>query len=191
VVLAVGSSLMGVSPFLSWVRVVIIGPLSLLQLLRIDGQPVGVLWVVVVVATVLGIGGFTTVAPTRALSVAGIITGAVVGLGGGPEIWHLVRVVSETDGLVTIAAGVYVASVGELLLLIGSLVLIAHPASRQAVPATSVQPGPQNAPITTARTADGRGEPLRVTDDAGWLPGSGRRPRAGVGSLPPLWRLAC
>ena len=115
-----GGAALAISPFLSWVRVFLLGNLSLFQLLEVAGSSKGLAWGAVLAG--LGAAGIALVyrAPSTTL-----VVGLVVGLlGAALAILALVGLrhdVRETDGFAAVGLGAYIAIGGCGAMVIGAL----------------------------------------------------------------------
>ncbi|MDX6635749.1 MAG: hypothetical protein QOF06_1952 [Solirubrobacterales bacterium] len=117
----IGGIALAISPFLPWVRVILLGNLSLFQLFEAAGHSATLAW-----ATVIA-GGATGVTAYRARTVSTIrLTGVIVGvLGGLLAVYALIGLreeLNDAQGLATVAIGPYVAVAGCAAMAIGGWV---------------------------------------------------------------------
>lgn len=116
-----GGVALAVSPFLTWVKVILLGNLSLFQLFDAAGRGNGLAW-----AAVLGGGAaaFVALRGRDSSTLRGV--GFSVGLlGGGLAIYALADLrhdLDEVQGLATIGIGPYVAVAGCVAMVAGALV---------------------------------------------------------------------
>ncbi len=115
-----GGVALAVSPFLPWVKVILLGNLSLFQLFDAAGRGTGWAW-----ASVVGGGAAALVALRERDSSAVRGVGFAVGLlGGALAIYALVDLrhdLREVQGLATIGIGPYVAVAGCVAMVIGAV----------------------------------------------------------------------
>lgn len=113
--LAVGSGMLALAPFLTWVNVVLLGSLNLFQLFRAGDTTQAWPWLVVVAAVFVGVLAITAAHRAR---VAGILVGLLVG--GLGTLWAigLVESVNDTHGLASIGAGPFFAVAGAVIMVI-------------------------------------------------------------------------
>jgi branched-subunit amino acid transport protein len=114
-----GGIALAVSPFLTWVTVVLIGNLSLFQLFTASGRSSTAAWPAVVA------GGTAAVVAWRERSAITVrSTGFAVGLlGGALAVFALTGLrhdIREADGLAAIGIGPYVAVGGCLAMVVGA-----------------------------------------------------------------------
>jgi len=120
-ILVIGGGVgLAISPFLTWVKVILLGNLSLFQLFEAAGRGTGWAW-----AAVLG-GGTAALAAFRDRNPSTLRgVGFSVGLlGGALAIYALVDLrhdLDEVQGLATIGIGPYVAVAGCLAMVAGAL----------------------------------------------------------------------
>jgi hypothetical protein len=113
-----GGVALAFSPFLTWVKVVLLGNLSLFQLFQAAGRGDGWAWAAVVA------GGVAVFVALRAGSSSRVRwTGLAVGLlGGALAIYALVDLrhgIDEAQGLASIGIGPYVAIGGCVAMVVG------------------------------------------------------------------------
>jgi hypothetical protein len=115
-----GGIALAVSPFLPWVKVILLGNLSLFQLFEAAGHSATLAWAAVIA------GGSTAIATYRTgelstIRRAGLIVGA---LGGILSLYALVGLrnsLEDVHGLAAVGIGPYVAVAGCLAMVIGAL----------------------------------------------------------------------
>jgi Protein of unknown function (DUF2510) len=125
-----GGVALAISPFLTWIKVILLGNLSLFQLFEAAGRGTGWAW-----AAVLG-GGAAALAAFRSQNLSTLRwAGFSVGLlGGALAIYALADLrhdLDEVQGLATIGIGPYVAVAGCVAMVAGAA--IARNANRRPV----------------------------------------------------------
>jgi hypothetical protein len=120
---------LALSPFLTWVNVVLLGNLSLFQLFSAAGRSDALAW-----AAVLG-GGIAAFVAWRQSSTAPVrAAGLVVGLLGGVlAIYALVGLrhgIREAHGLATVGIGPYLAVAGCVAMVVGAVMIGGRQPSR-------------------------------------------------------------
>lgn len=115
-----GGVALAVSPFLTWVKVVLLGDLSLFQLFDATGHSNALAW-----GAVLG-GGLSAILAWREGSLATVrTTGLVVGgLGGALAFYALIALrhdIREVHGLARIGIGPYLAIAGCAAMIAGAV----------------------------------------------------------------------
>jgi hypothetical protein len=116
--IALGGVTLAVSPFLTWVKVVLIGDLNLLQLLQASGHGGALAWGAVLVGGVVALNVLAVGAKPRTV---GITMGGTAGLVAVIEFVHLVHDIRQLDGLVTISYGPWFAVIGCAMMVVGGL----------------------------------------------------------------------
>lgn len=115
-----GGVALAISPFLPWVKVILLGDLSLFQLFAAAGHSDALAW-----GAVLGGGATAALAWTQGGSPAARGTALAVGiLGGALALYALIGMrneLSEAHGLVTIGIGPYVSVAGCVAMVAGGL----------------------------------------------------------------------
>lgn len=115
-----GGVALAISPLLPWVKVVLLGNLSLFQLFDAAGRSDGWAWIAVIAGLTAAVLAFREGKPTTVWRVA-----LGVGLlGGALALYALVVLrdeVSEASGLATVGIGPYVAVAGCVAMVIGAL----------------------------------------------------------------------
>lgn len=117
-----GGAALAISPFLPWVKVILLGNLSLFQLFEAAGGSAGVAW-----AAVFG-GGAAAVVPfvdrkTLTTRLVGLTVGLLGGLLAVYALVDLRHDLRDAEGLAAIGIGPYVAVAGCVAMVIGSVVL--------------------------------------------------------------------
>lgn len=121
VLIAVGAALITVSPYLSWLHVVILGDFNLTALLTAGRWPVALAYAVsgvgvgLLLLAVLG----RTIDTVRGVSLS---VGAILLLVGGDATYGLVQAVSKSAGLGQVGVGPIMAVVGSILLIVPPIV---------------------------------------------------------------------
>jgi len=111
-----------------WIRVVGLFDLDLFQLLRVAGAPEFWAFGSVLAGIVLAIFGFGAISnPALDVRTIGVIAALVVGLAGGLGVARLVNVVSQTNGFLSIGAGVVAAALAESLFIAGAVAASTRP----------------------------------------------------------------
>jgi hypothetical protein len=131
--ISLGGILLAVSVFLAWAQVPLVGDLTLYQLFQIGGAERWA-WVIVAAGAGLGIQGVVD----RKRNVFLIIEVAVIVGLSALGIYHYVHEVAQTEGLVQMGVGVYVAGLACLLMFVGALM----PAEKGAEVAPKTQAAP-------------------------------------------------
>ena len=119
-VMAIGGGALAISPFLTWVNVILLGGLNLFQLLRVSGHPTGLVWIAV------GIGALVFCLSlvsndqgnVRALAVLG---GLAVGVPALLLFSGMVDSVRHAQGLVRVSFGPWVGLLGCVGMVVGGL----------------------------------------------------------------------
>lgn len=116
----IGGVGLAISPFFAWVRVILLGDLSLFQLFEAAGRPTGWAWIAVLA------GGATAVVALRGGSPAVVRgTGLSVGLLSGAlailALQGLSEELRDAHGLATVGIGPYIAIGGCLAMVIGAV----------------------------------------------------------------------
>jgi len=115
-----GGAALAISPFLTWVKVILLGNLSLFQLFTAAGRSSGLAWGAVVAGGAAAILAFRRSSPS---AVRG--TALAVGLlGGALAIYALVVLRDElrdAHGLAVIGIGPYIAIGGCIAMVVGAL----------------------------------------------------------------------
>jgi Protein of unknown function (DUF2510) len=123
-----GGVALAISPFLTWVKVILLGNLSLFQLFDAAGRSSALAWGAVVAGGAAAVVAFRDRNPT---TIRG--TGLVVGLlGGALALYALVDLreeLREAHGLATVGIGPYIAVGGCLAMVIGALMSKRKPAT--------------------------------------------------------------
>jgi hypothetical protein len=130
-----GGVALAISPFLTWVKVILLGSLSLFQLFDAAGRSSGLAWGAVVAG---GAAAAVAFKGRNAAAVRGV--GMAVGLlGGALALYALVGLreeLQEAHGLATVGIGPYVAVGGCLAMVVGALM------SKSSSATTPLQPKP-------------------------------------------------
>lgn len=115
-----GGVALAISPLLPWVKVVLLGDLSLFQLFEAAGRSDGWAWIAVIAGLIAAVLAFRNANP---LTVRRVALG--VGLFGGALALYALGVlrdeVSEAGGLATVGIGPYVAVAGCVAMVVGAL----------------------------------------------------------------------
>jgi len=118
--MGIGGVALGVSPFLTWLRVFLLGNLNLFQLLQAAGKSQLLAWGAVVAGGAAAWIAWDTKDPANPRDV-----GLGVGLGAGAlALWALLGLshdVREAQGLAEVAYGPWVALLGCAALVVGGL----------------------------------------------------------------------
>lgn len=120
--IGVGGALLGASPFLPWIHVVLLGDVNLLQLIDLGhgspvaGYAVSVAGVGVALAAALGLSW-------TALRTLSITVAVLVGLLGGDYSLGLFRAVQDSKGLASAGIGVAFAVLAVILLIVPAVLL--------------------------------------------------------------------
>jgi len=113
-----GGAALAISPFLTWVKVILLGNLSLFQLLDAAGRANSLAWAAVAAGTAAAVVAFRGRNPS---TVRG--TGLVVGLLGGVlatyALVDLRNELREVHGLAAVGTGPYVAIGGCIAMAVG------------------------------------------------------------------------
>jgi hypothetical protein len=133
VLIGVAGVVLAVSASVPWVRVVILGDLSLSELLQLSGHSQSLVWLPVAAGAVIAVVGLTGLDAGWGMRVFGLFAAVVIAAVGGPGVARLVSVVSRSHGLAGIGPGVVFAGSAELLLLVGA----AQPRRARAQPASA------------------------------------------------------
>src|SRR6476659_8692514 len=122
VVVACGGAALAISPFLTWVKVILLGDLSLFQLFASAGRSNGLAWGAVLAGAA---AAFVAFKERNASIVRG--TGLAVGvLGGALAIYALADLRHElrgAQGLAAVGIGPYVSIMGCVAMVVGALML--------------------------------------------------------------------
>jgi hypothetical protein len=115
-----GGVALAVSPLLPWVKVVLLGDLSLFQLFEASGRSDGWAWIAVIAGLAAAVLAFREANP---LTVRRVALGVGV-LGGALAVYALGVLrdeVSDASGLATVGIGPYVAVAGCVAMVVGAL----------------------------------------------------------------------
>lgn len=116
--IALGGVTLAVSPFLTWVKVVLIGNLNLFQLLQDSGHGDALAWGAVLAGGIVAVDALGVGVRPRT---AGVIVGGIAGAIAVVEFFHLVHDIRQLDGLVTTAYGPWLAVLGCATMVVGGL----------------------------------------------------------------------
>lgn len=118
--IALGGVALAISPFFTWVNVVLLGGLNLFQLFNAGGHPSGWAWAVVIAggAVALDTGILGNEARSR---IIGVMVGLFVGALAAIVFVGLIRDVRHADGLASISYGPGIAFLGCAVMVIGGL----------------------------------------------------------------------
>jgi hypothetical protein len=119
--IAVGAVALLVSPFFTWVNVVLLGNLDLFQYLQAGGHGTGLAWAAVALG-VVAIVFAVTVKELPVVRIVGILIGALVGLYAGFGLANLQHAVNQTHGLAKLSWGPWLAFAGCATMVIGGLI---------------------------------------------------------------------
>jgi hypothetical protein len=163
-----GGIALGISPFLTWMKVVLFGNFNLFQVLNVGAHNRSELaWLVVLLGGGVAVSTWTASKPATARAV-GLVVGLLAGALAILFFIGLARGVRHADGLATVSYGPWVAVLGCAGMVIGGLMPIqqrsAPAARRQEV---AVPPSP--APANDAQERLGDLERLRSLRDSGVL----------------------
>jgi hypothetical protein len=117
---ALGAFGIAVSPFMSWVNVDLLGSLDLFQLAEASGHGVGAIWAVVLVGLIAALVAWRT-KRRWLLRVTGLFVGLVGGFVASAAVAGMIEGVRETEGIVSMSVGVWVAVAGCASMVLGSL----------------------------------------------------------------------
>jgi hypothetical protein len=123
--LILGGILIGLSPVLPWISVVLLGNLSLVELSQAGVSPIPLIALVV-----LGIAGFAgglLAQSTWAARTTAVILGAASAILTGTLLVQLLRLTSEGQPLASTAAGPWIAILGSGATLLGAAIPAAQP----------------------------------------------------------------
>jgi hypothetical protein len=149
-----GGALLGISPFLTWVNVVLLGGLNLFQLLDAAGKPQTLAWLAIAIgAAVIGIG--LKQENLKTVRILGFILGLVAGSYAALILIAWTHDLRQADGLAQISYGPWVALFGCVLMVVAMFV-------REAGPVASVS---------------GQGTSASHEVQAGWYPDPRREAR--------------
>jgi len=117
--IGLGGVTLAVSPFLTWVKVVLIGNLNLFQLLQASGHHSGDLaWGAVLAGGAVALDAWIVRAKPRTV---GVMVGGSAGVVAVIEFVHLVHDVRQLDGLVTTSYGPWLAVLGCATMVVGGM----------------------------------------------------------------------
>jgi hypothetical protein len=125
ILIALGGALLAVAPYLTWLRVVVLGDFNLSGLLSASHATVAIPYLV----TALGVTLFLVPMLTRsieAVRITALASGSVVLLGGGYATYGLIRAVSDSAGLGQVGPGPIMAVVASVLLIVPPVVAYAR-----------------------------------------------------------------
>lgn len=115
-----GGVALAVSPFLTWVKVALLGDLTLFQLYSAAGRSNGWAWAAVLAggaAALVGVRGRNS----ESVRMAGLLVGAIGGVMAGYALIGLRHDIREIDGLAAVGIGPYVAIAGCVAMAVGGL----------------------------------------------------------------------
>jgi hypothetical protein len=118
--IALGGLALGISPFLTWVNVVLLGSLNLFQLTQAAGHRSGMAWAAVLIGGASAFGAWTANSHTRARLI-GVVVGSLVGAVAILVLIGMVHDVRQSAGLVHVSYGPWVAILGCLAMVVGGL----------------------------------------------------------------------
>jgi hypothetical protein len=118
--IALGGVALGISPFLTWVNVVLLGSLNLFQLSEAAGHRSGGAWAAVLVGAASALGAWTANSHARARLI-GVVVGSLAGAIAILVLIGMVQDVRQTAGLVRLSYGPWVAILGCLAMVVGGL----------------------------------------------------------------------
>jgi uncharacterized protein DUF2510 len=118
--IALGAFGIAISPFMTWVHVDLLGSLDLFQLAEAGGSGLGVIWAIVLIGVLSALLAWRT-RRRWLLRVVGLLVGLVVGFVASAAVVGMIEGVRETDGIVTMSVGPWVATLGCLSMLLGGL----------------------------------------------------------------------
>jgi hypothetical protein len=125
ILIALGGALLAVAPYMTWLRVVILGDFNLSGLLSAGHATVAIPYLV----TALGVA--LVLVPTLARSIEAVritalTSGSLVLLAGGYATYGLIRAVSDSAGFGQVGPGPIMAVVASVLLIVPPLVAYAR-----------------------------------------------------------------
>jgi hypothetical protein len=124
-----GGIALAISPFLTWVKVVLLGDLSLFQLFHATGRSSGWAWAALLAGGLVAGAGFRERKPSTLRGI-GLSVGLVAGVMAIAELEALLHDVREAHGLATVGIGPYIAVGGCLAMVVGAL-MVGSSAGRQ------------------------------------------------------------
>jgi hypothetical protein len=125
-----GGALLAISPALPWVHVVLLGDLTLFQLLKFTRHSTGFGWAAVLVGSLFVLVALGVRHSRDWLRLMSFLLAAVVALVAGPGTARLVDLVSHSGGFLGVGAGVIVIALGEIMLLAGAIAPSVETAAR-------------------------------------------------------------
>lgn len=117
-----GGAALAISPFLTWVKVVLLGNLTLFQLFNATGRSSGWAWAALLAGGLVTGAGFNERRPFTLRGI-GLSIGLAAGVIAIVTLERMLDDLRETQGLATVGIGPYVAVGGCLAIVIGSLML--------------------------------------------------------------------
>jgi Na+/pantothenate symporter len=127
-VVALGGVALGISPFLTWVNVVLLGGLNLFQLAEITGHRTGLAWSAVIVGGASAFGAWRAKSRRRTWLI-GVVVGLLAGAVAILMLIGMVRDVRQAEGLARVSYGPWVAVLGCAAMVAGGLMSRRQPSA--------------------------------------------------------------
>lgn len=120
IIVICGGVALAISPFLTWVKVVLLGNLSLFQLFTATGRSSAWAWVALLTGIAVAVTAFRRESPAtiRAVGLGVGVVGGILAIATLESLLHQLR---DANGLATAGIGPYVAVAGCIAMVVGGL----------------------------------------------------------------------